>query len=401
MGKTEPKKLRIEIKGIVDKLNINAKNLNDIIKQKKIGIESGQTLLKTMKGDLEILQTEKTRLEEVEKKKEKLKKEIDALTKISTYEEGSEDYNNYYNDVVNKVLVYKSITSRYEVARVRWIDSVAEDFIKAMDNDYYKKCKELNQSDYNKHINSCIKSPIFPELFSNIVMPLYNHKIKDGNMLLKVLNTLYPNDNNELQVEKILELYNTMNEEKHDLSTVHEVMHYTKQIEVIVVGVILSYYKNKKCHFLEGIADDNLPTPSEGKSLAAALLFRQQENHPSMTEAKLAIKTLKEKEDMTAKSALVELVFRKIKNKFGGCASTEHLVKSDPSKEEMVAFASGKVGTMLQDVEPFTIKNVISLPSSECLNPVQRMFPTGKVPTKVNGIIAEQWHGAGVYIPCC
>ncbi|APR97781.1 hypothetical protein [Wolbachia endosymbiont of Folsomia candida] len=403
LNKPEPEETKIRIGVIVNGLNTNVKTLEDTIKNNQIKTANGQTLLKTIKGDLEALQAEKTRLEELEKKKAKLKKEKDELEKVSPDKEGSTEHKKYYDNIVNEVLVYKSITKNYDLAKAAWIDIVAPKFIQVMEKDYYEKLKNSNYSDYEKHMNSCVKSPIFPELFSNIVMPLYNHKVDDdGNMLLKILNILYPGTNNEPRVEQILGVYNTLvKKEEHNLTDVVEVMIYTKAIREIVAEVMRSHYRDEKCDFFKGIANDNLPEldqPSKKVSRESAGLTLQ--SNASIIKAESEIEKLENEQELTARSEILECVVTPIKEILSRSASTKRLVESGPSQQEKVVLVSSKVGAMLQGVKPSTIGDIVS-PGIEFSNSIQKVLPIRKLSTIVNDMVAEQWRGEGLCISCC
>ncbi|WCR53469.1 MAG: hypothetical protein PG981_000491 [Wolbachia endosymbiont of Ctenocephalides orientis wCori] len=154
-----------------------------------------------------------------------------------------------------------------------------------MNNNYYRELGKSNYSYYTEHMSSCVKNPIFLELLSNVVMPLYN----DG-MLLKTFDTLCPGENNQSKVEKICGLYDSLsNKDELDLNNVDDVITYTTQIGGVVGNAVQLYYMGQECDFFKNVANDNLPKPDLLSLAQAAYYSAQSENNPALKNAQLVI----------------------------------------------------------------------------------------------------------------
>ncbi|WP_339045823.1 hypothetical protein [Candidatus Mesenet endosymbiont of Agriotes lineatus] len=132
---------------------------------------------------------EETRLEEIEKKQEALVKEREELES----EKQMLQNNDRQFDICRKLTVYESINKNYELNRIIWSQKVLFELINKIQS-------KGNIAENRDLAAECVSSSVFSELFTNIIMPLFN----DGNLKIALDIVESSGDSSKENVKKLM-----------------------------------------------------------------------------------------------------------------------------------------------------------------------------------------------------
>jgi len=179
-GKTKFEKLYNTINHKIENLSIVHEGLRN-------DLGDVQSLLKYFDNFAE----EKTRLEKIKEEQEKLQEEAGQL---ETEKEMLKTNDKKQMDICRRLKVFESINKNYDVRRIMWLGMVLTEFL-----------PKLNEKDLDLKMEY-INSPLFLELFTNIVAPLAN----DGN--LKIALDIFDKSSNSSKdgADKIYKFYQSL-----------------------------------------------------------------------------------------------------------------------------------------------------------------------------------------------
>lgn len=174
---------------------------------------------------------EKTRLEEIEKKQEALVKEKEELED----EKQMLQNNDRQFDICRKLTVYESIDKNYELNRIIWSEKVLFELI----NKIQSKGNVIENRDLAVE---CVSSSVFLELFTNIVMPLFN----DGNLKIALDIIESSGNSSKENVEKINEFYQNLLDRKFEdvTSDVNSILESMGKLCILILFVKLNHHSN-------------------------------------------------------------------------------------------------------------------------------------------------------------
>ncbi|UPA55076.1 hypothetical protein MWH06_07680 [Wolbachia pipientis] len=143
-------------------------------------------------------------------------------------------------DICRRLKVFESINKNYDVRRIMWLGMVLTEFL-----------PKLNEKDLDLKMEY-INSPLFLELFTNIVAPLAN----DGN--LKIALDIFDKSSNSSKdgAGKIYKFYQSLlnKDESFIRDNIDNVLTNTAQLCVLIVFTKFSHHANAFSKDLELIS---------------------------------------------------------------------------------------------------------------------------------------------------
>ncbi len=158
---------------------------------------------------------EKARLEKIQEEQKELIKQEEELERDKQKLQDSDKH----MDICRRLLIYKSINNNYELNRVIWSIPV-----------FYYFSHKLSAE--QKDITEYISSPVFLELFTNIIMPSVN----DGTLKMKFDVFESNGDSSAKKVEEINQFYKNLIDMKFDniKGNISNILQYMSCILVLV-----------------------------------------------------------------------------------------------------------------------------------------------------------------------
>jgi hypothetical protein len=225
-GKTKFEKLYNTINHKIENLSIAHKGL-------QYDLGDVQSLLKYFDNFAD----EKTRFEKIKEEQEKLQEEAGQL---ETEKEMLKTNDKKQMDICRRLKVFESINKNYDVRRIMWLGMVLTEFL-----------PKLNEKDLDLKMEY-INSPLFLELFTNIVAPLAN----DGN--LKIALDIFDKSSNSSKdgAGKIYKFYQSLlnKDESFIRDNIDNVLTNTAQLCVLIVFTKFSHHGNAFSKDLELIS---------------------------------------------------------------------------------------------------------------------------------------------------
>ncbi len=225
-GKTKFEKLYNTINHKIENLSIAHKGL-------QYDLGDVQSLLKYFDNFAD----EKTRLEKIKEEQEKLQEEAGQL---ETEKEMLKTNDKKQMDICRRLKVFETINKNYDVRRIMWLGMVLIEFL-----------PKLNEKDLDLKMEY-INSPLFLELFTNIVAPLAN----DGN--LKIALDIFDKSSNSSKdgADKIYKFYQSLlnKDESFIRDNIDNVLTNTAQLCVLIVFTKFSHHANAFSKDLELIS---------------------------------------------------------------------------------------------------------------------------------------------------
>jgi hypothetical protein len=308
---------------------------------------------------------------------------------------------NTYNSFLKKVdelkndpnvTTYTHIIAEYSIKNVTEIELLGKKLFEV----YQQREKPQDEADtksfnnYLEHINAYLKHPVYLKFFDKITSPL----MKDDH-LLKLLNQLYPEENNQDKVEKLKTFRKNLKDEsfkftKGDLSDIEQVKFYLIKIFQRIKGFNDYYYSQEYCNtsiippeLLKYRSDSILYTDDMLNIKESEIPNKRRECYVDSQKLRASIacqndlnelKILSKREEIKLAKEAADYVISPL---LGDFSKAE---KSDKDKEVVknIATVAGQVKDDLdKNVEPITTKDVLS-PSTKFVNPIVRLL-SGKV----------------------
>ncbi|WP_264719458.1 hypothetical protein [Wolbachia endosymbiont (group B) of Eucosma cana] len=307
---------------------------------------------------------------------------------------------NTYNDFLKKVNelkndlnanTYAHVIAEYSVKNVQEINLLNQKFNEV----YQQKEKPQDETDtknfnnYLEHMSACLKHPVHLKLFDKITLPLMK-----GDYLLKVLDQIYPEKNNQDKVENLREFRKNLKDKsfqftKDDLQNIEQVQSYLQNI-IEKINIYNSHYYRVQER------DDSIIIPNELLKCKVNSASDVKESKELGERRQQYIKLQQTKAGITCESDLNELeILSQRENIKLAKEAADYVIspllgdssraaKNKQNSEEdkavinsVVAKANEVKNDLEKNVKPFTTEEIIS-PSTEFINPIAKLKDTSR-----------------------
>ena len=316
---------------------------------------------------------------------------IYLLNRFMYYLETRDTYNSFLkkvNELKNdrNVDTYAHIIAEYSVKSVTEINLLSQKFNAV----YQQREKPQDEADtknfnnYLEHMSACLKHPVHLKLFDKITLPLMK-----GDYLLKVLDQIYPEKNNQDKVENLRKFRKNLKDKsfqftKDDLQNIEQVQSYLQNI-IEKINIYNSHYYRVQER------DDSIIIPNELLKCKVNSASDVKESKELGEHRQQYIKLQQDKAEITCESDLNELeVLSQRENIKLAKEAADYVIspllgdssraaKNKQSLEEdkavinsVVAKADQVKNDLEKNVKPLTTEEIVS-PSTEFINPIAKL----------------------------
>ncbi|WP_264953190.1 MULTISPECIES: DEAD/DEAH box helicase family protein [unclassified Wolbachia] len=317
------------------------------------------------------------------------------LIRFEYYLETRSTYNGFLKKVNGlksdpNVDTYAHIIAEYSVKNVKEINLLNQKFNEV----YQQKEKTQDEADtksfnnYLEHINACLKHPVHLKLFDKIISPLMK-----GDYLLKLLDQIYPGENNQNKVENLKKFRKNLKDKsfqftKDDLGDIKQVQSYLQSIIErigmynnhyyrveeykgdIIPAKLLDYRVNSRFDVIE---DEKL------QSRRNLYLKWQKGRAKSVCKNDLnELKVLSQRENIKLAKEAADYVISPLLGDSSRAAKNKQSSEEDKKIINSVVDKANEVKNDLEkNVKPFTTEEIIS-PSTEFINPIAKLKDTSR-----------------------
>ncbi|MFP3021394.1 MAG: hypothetical protein ACEY3K_00040 [Wolbachia sp.] len=283
------------------------------------------------------------------------------------------------------VVTYARIIAKYSIKNVEEIRLLYEKFCKI----YEQREKPQNETDtksfnnYLEHINACLKHPVYLKLFDKVTSPLMK-----GDYLLKLLNQLFPEEDNQDKVGKLRTFRKNLKDKsfkftKDDLSNVEQIQLYLQGI-FSRIKELNNYYYNQECNDISIIPSelsqygiDGMCTEGSKKSNKYKERYLDFQNYRAILACLSdlnELKILSKREEIKLAKEVADYVISPLLGDSSYAAKNKQASEEDRKVLKSVITMAGQVKNDLEkEVKPFTAKDILS-PNTEFVNPIVRLF---------------------------
>ncbi|WP_241654111.1 hypothetical protein [Wolbachia endosymbiont of Laodelphax striatellus] len=315
------------------------------------------------------------------------------LIRFGYYLETRSTYSSFFKKVSKlksdpHVDTYAHIIAEYSVKNVEEITLLSEKF-----NEVYQQIEEPEDktdtksfNNYLEHMSACLKHPVHLKWFDKITLPLMK-----GDYLLKLLDQIYPEQNNQDKVENLRKFRKNLEDKsfqftKDDLKDIEKVQSYLQDI-IARINIYNNYY------YRIGECDISI-IPTELLKCRVNSSFNVKESEKLQGHRNLYLSWQKARAKSVCKNDLNELKVLSQRENIKLAKETADYVispllgdssraaKNKQSSEEDKAFINGVVAKadkvkndLEKNVKPFTTEDIIS-PSTEFINPIAKLKDT-------------------------
>ncbi|WP_341813056.1 hypothetical protein [Wolbachia endosymbiont (group B) of Germaria angustata] len=298
---------------------------------------------------------------------------------------------NYFLKKVNRlksdpnVDTYAHIIEKYSVKNIEAINLLNQKFNEV----YQQKEKPQDETDtksfnnYLEHMSACLKHPVYLKLFDKITSPLMK-----GDYLLKLLDRIYPEENNQDKVENLRKFRKNLKDKsfqftKDDLKDIEKVQSYLQSIIKRIGMYNNHYYRVEEC--------DTSIIPTELLKCRVNSSFNVEESKELQNHRKLYLDWQEARAKSVCKNDLNELeILSQRENIKLAKEAADYVIspllgdssraaKNKQNSEEdkevingVVAKADQVKNDLEKNVKPFTTEEIIS-PSTEFINPIAKL----------------------------
>ncbi|WP_438456576.1 DEAD/DEAH box helicase family protein [Wolbachia endosymbiont of Kerria lacca] len=317
------------------------------------------------------------------------------LNRFTYYLETRNTYNDFLKEVNElkkdpNVDTYAHIIAEYSVKNVTEIHLLSEKFNEA----YQQRKKPQDETDtksfnnYLEHMSACLKHPVHLKLFDKIVSPLMK-----GDYLLKLLDQIYPGENNQNKVENLRKFRKNLKDKsfqfkKDDLSNIEQVQSYLQNIierinicnnnyyrvgkydTSIIPAAVSKYRINSTCEIEE----------SKESSECRQKYIEQQQRKAGITcESDLnELEILSQRENIKLAKEAADYVISPLLGDSSRAAKNKQSSEEDKTIINSVVDKANEVKNDLEkNVKLFTVEEIVS-PSTEFINPIAKLKDTSR-----------------------
>ncbi|MGL9718153.1 MAG: hypothetical protein ACR5K9_05710 [Wolbachia sp.] len=282
-----------------------------------------------------------------------------------------------------KVATYAHIIAEYSVKDVMEIGLLMGKFVEI----YQQREKPRDETDakslnnYLEHINACLKHPVYLKLFDKITSPLMK-----GDYLLKLLDQLYPEENNQDKVEKLRTFRKNLKDlsfkfTKDDLSNIEQVQFYLVNILGRINAFNNYYYNQENCNasiipreLLEYRIDGVGTKGSKSTHKDFYLGFQGARALSACKNDLSELNILSQRENIKLAKETADYVISPLLSGYSKAAKRKQGSEEDKAVINNIVTVAGQVKNDLEkSVEPFTTQDILS-PSTKFINPIINLF---------------------------
>ncbi|WP_395463223.1 DEAD/DEAH box helicase family protein [Wolbachia endosymbiont of Cantharis cryptica] len=306
--------------------------------------------------------------------------------RFTYYLETRDTYNSFLkkvNELKNdpNVDTYAHIIAEYSIKNVKEINLLSKRFFEI----YQQREKPQDETDtksfnnYLEHINACLKHPVHLNLFDKITSPLMK-----GDYLLKLLNQLYPGENNQDKVERLRTFRKNLKDKsfqftKDDLSNIEQIQSYLGNILGRISALNAYYYNQEGCdasiipsvlsqyrvNSIFGIRESE----KSGENRQCYIVLQQARAEVACERDLNELEVLSQRENIKLVKEAADYVISPLLGDSSKATKKKQGSEEDKAIINSVVAVAGKVKDDLKKVEPFIAKDIM-LPSTECVNAI-------------------------------
>ncbi|WP_353280547.1 DEAD/DEAH box helicase family protein [Wolbachia endosymbiont (group B) of Cyclophora punctaria] len=317
------------------------------------------------------------------------------LIRFEYYLETRSTYNGFLKKVNGlksdpNVDTYAHIIAEYSVKNVEEINLLNQKFNEV----YQQKEKTQDEADtksfnnYLEHINACLKHPVHLKLFDKIISPLMK-----GDYLLKLLDQIYPGENNQNKVENLKKFRKNLKDKsfqftKDDLGDIEQVQSYLQSI-IERIGMYNNHYYRVEeykgdiipAKLLDYRVNSRFDVIEDEKLQSRRNLYLEWQKGRAKSVCKNdlnELKVLSQRENIKLAKEAADYVISPLLGDSSRAAKNKQSSEEDKKIINSVVDKANEVKNDLEkNVKPFTTEEIIS-PSTEFINPIAKLKDTSR-----------------------
>lgn len=287
------------------------------------------------------------------------------------------------NPIVN---IYGHVIANYGIRKITEIQLVQSKFSLV----YQQRERPPENADaksldnYLEHINACLKHPVYLKLFDKITSPLMK-----GDYLLKFLDKLDPESNNQDKVEELKQFRKNLRNKsfkftKDDLDNIEQIQSCLQKITIGIEVFNKHYYNEEVSSFIPAqLSQYKINTTPETEKPGTEESARSEESRKGYVKLQRAraqiacekdlekLETLSKRESIKLAGQAADCILSPFLGDSSKAVSTKPELSEEEKAKNSVVIEAGEASDQLNNTKPFTTNDIIS-PDTKCLNPVAR-----------------------------